>query len=201
MKLRRLSLALITLLLCSGIARLSAHPHVFIDSRVSLHMTGSEITYVRAHWTFDRFFTQMVMMDFRLDPSGTFAAEQIREVEQGAFRNLENYDYYTHISVDNTPVDIDAIENFHASLNSDGRLVYRFDIPLRVDLARADRRIEISMYDESFFTDMIFADDYFAVDGSTQVRYRSELTHDVHETAAWGPMVRESVVVRFQGAN
>ncbi|MFP4510969.1 MAG: DUF1007 family protein [Spirochaetaceae bacterium] len=198
MKLHRLTPFIILLLLFPGATRLVAHPHVFIDSRVGLHMNGSELSYIRAHWTFDRFFTRMVMIDFRLDQSGTFTSEQIREVEEGAFRNLEHYDYYTYISIDGRDVDIGEVENFHASLNSDGRLVYEFDIPVGTDLARGSRNVEISMYDESFFTDMIFADDYLTVDGPPRVRYSSELTHDVHETASWGPMLRESVIVRFQ---
>ncbi|TVQ25052.1 MAG: DUF1007 family protein [Spirochaetaceae bacterium] len=191
----------LVLLLFFAAEGVSSHPHVFIDSRVSLHVSGNRLTHVRAHWTFDRFFTQMVVMDFRLDRSGDFSDAQIQEVEQGAFRNLENYDYYTYISVDGRSIDANRVENFHASLNADGRLVYEFDIPVGLDIGSRNRRVEIAMYDESFFTDMIFADDFLIVNGQNRVRYESELTHSVHDTGLWGPMVREAVIVRFLNGN
>ena len=195
------------LILCAAVlflavaGSLTAHPHVFIDSRVTLHVSGNELTHVRAHWTFDRFFTRMVIMDFRLDSSGPFTSEQIREIEHGAFRNLEHYDFYTYIHVDGRPIDANSVENFHASLNADGRLVYEFDIPVGVDVRSRSRRVEIAMHDETFFTDMIFADDYLAVNGASQIRYESELTQSVHDSIFWGPMIRESVLIRFLNGN
>lgn len=178
---------------------IAAHPHVFIDSRMTAAFHGGELTHVSAHWTFDRFFTHQVLRDFGLDPSGDFSSQEIAQVKSGAFDNLKNYNYFIYIEVDGREIDANNPENFSVSVDNDGHLVYTFDIPVGIEVGAEGRTVEVAMYDEEFFVDMVFAEDYLEVQGSMVVDYDYDLEHSVYDTGIWGPMIRERVVLNVRG--
>lgn len=179
------------------VPRLEGHPHIWIDSRVEIILDGARISALRVHWTFDPFFTEMIVLDYGAPSDGTFSDAQISAIEQGAFQNLRHFDYFTMIRVDGREIPVERVERFFAYIDEDDSLVYQFEIPLDVDLNIRSRRLAISMYDESFFTDILFGDDYATVRRAERVRYRSELTREIYQVPIWGPMSRETVLVEF----
>ena len=180
-------------------AALGAHPHVFVDSRVSAEFHDGELTHVKAHWTFDRFFTHQVKRDFQLDDSGSYSDAQVEEVRRGAFDNLKNYDYFIFVEVDGEEVESNNPRNFNVTLDGDGQLVYTFEIPVGVDVRNGGVTVEVAMYDEEYFVDMVFADDYLTVDGSASVDLDYTIEDSVYDTGIWGPMIRERVVMDIRG--
>ena len=175
----------------------SAHPHIWIDSRVEAVLDGGRLAAIRAHWTFDAFFTQMIVLDYGEAQNGTFTAQQREAIRTGAFENLRHYGYFTSLRVDGRTVPIERVENFRASLDAEQNLVYQFDIPLNLDLTGRPREVAVAMYDESFFTDMIFREEYVLVHGSSQITWRSDLRREIYQVPVWGPMNRETVVLEF----
>ena len=178
---------------------LGAHPHVFVDSRVTAEFHDGALSHVTAHWTFDRFFTHSVLRDFHLDRSGEYSAAQVEEVRQGAFDNLERYNYFIYVEVDGEEIESNNPRNFNVTLNDDEQLVYTFEIPVGVDVRGGGVTVEVAMYDEEYFVDMVFADDYLTVDGSTRVNLDHSVKDSVYRTGMWGPMVRERVVMDING--
>lgn len=52
-------------------APLSAHPHMFVDTGLRFEVNDrSEITGVTMSWTYDDFFTLLILEDYGLDPDG-----------------------------------------------------------------------------------------------------------------------------------
>lgn len=196
----RLRILSLLLFLFLGVAPVSveAHPHIWIDSRVDIHVSGDRIETVRAHWTFDPYFTEMILLDYGRARNGRFNAEQVEAIRSGAFQNLRHYGYFTFLRVDGRDVPVDTVENFHAYLNSEGDLVYEFDIPVNLEIRGSRRSLAISMYDETFFTDMMFREDYAIVQGGSGISYEMELTREQHQVPIWGPMNRETVIFRFR---
>ncbi len=174
----------------------TAHPHIWIDSRVEIELEGTRINTVRAHWTFDPFFSQMIIVDYGRPRNGRFSDDQIEAIRRGAFENLRHFDYFTMIRVDDREIPVERVDKFHAYLDEDGALVYQFDVPLNIEVQ--GRSVAIAMYDETFFTDMVFRDDYVSVRGGNTLRYRTDLRREVFQVPIWGPMNRETVVVEFE---
>ncbi len=193
----RRAIPLILLLLMPAV--LSAHPHVFVDSRATVEFHDGELTHVKAHWTFDRFFTHQVMRDFQLDESGEYSDAQVEEVRRGAFENLENYNYFIYVEVNGESIDANNPQNFNVTLDDDNHLVYTFEIPVGVDVRNGGVTVEVAMYDEEYFVDMVFADDYLSIDGSTSVDLDHTIEDSVYDTGIWGPMIRERVVMDIHG--
>lgn len=178
-----------------------AHPHIWIDSRVEAILQDGHLTALRAHWTFDAFFTQMIVLDYGQAQNGTFTPRQIETIRTGAFQNLRHYGYFTSVRIDGRTIPVEQVENFHASINQEGDLVYQFDIPLELDLRRRPRQVSVAMYDESFFTDILFREEYIRVHGdtatTTNLTWTADLRREIYQVPIWGPMNRETVVLEF----
>ncbi|TVR67260.1 MAG: DUF1007 family protein [Spirochaetaceae bacterium] len=196
--LKPLLLVMIALAWPVSIAR--AHPHIWIDSRVELLLEEDRLPAVRAHWTFDAFFTQMILMDYGQARNGSFTAAQIEEIRRGAFQNLRHYNYFTMVRVDGREIPVERVENFHAYLDGEDDLVYQFDIPLNLEIGSTPRQVAIAMYDESFFTDILFREDYLRVNGhspASPLHWTADLRREIYQVPIWGPMNRETVVVEI----
>ncbi len=52
-------------------APLGAHPHIFVDTALRFEVNDqSEVTGVTVTWTYDDFFTLLILEDYGLDPDG-----------------------------------------------------------------------------------------------------------------------------------
>jgi ABC-type uncharacterized transport system substrate-binding protein len=154
----RRSLTLIFCVLVPGLfpADVSAHPHVFIDARVEFEFSGEQLEGFWVEWRFDEMFTAMIVLDYRAPRSGPFPERTVRAIEQGAFSNLQYYDYFTYVFTGGRPRPVDQVKNFTAYLD-DNRLVYRFFVPhSQPVISGEDSVLSVRMYDETFFTDIAF---------------------------------------------
>lgn len=187
-------------LLAVAFASLSAHPHVWIDSFVEVRVDDSRIEAVRAHWTFDPFFSEMIVLDFGPVTNGSFSERQIEAIRLNAFENLRHYGYFTSLEINGRRIAVERVERFRAAITEDGSLRYSFDVPVDVSFSGPSTTIRIGMYDESYFTDIIFARDYARVltDGMAQRRYRKRLLAEQHVIPVWGPVTREIVEIVFE---
>lgn len=141
-----------------GAVSVHAHPHVFIDSRVTFQFNEREMEGFWVEWHFDPLFTSMIVMDFGAPREGPFSSEVIRTIREGAFTNLRHYDYFTYVIVDDRVHPTEDVRRFSAFMR-DRRIVYRFFVPFRHPLDEQTRTVRVRMYDETFFTDIAFSRD------------------------------------------
>lgn len=151
----RTTLAVLIVFLALLPTPLFGHPHVFIDARVQLDFNETQLKGFWAEWEFDRLFTSMIVLDFRVPREGEFSREHIRAIEQGAFSNLQHYNYFVFVVHDGNRIPTERVENFTAFMRN-GRVVYRFFVPYPVELSHNYESLRIQMYDHTFFTDIAF---------------------------------------------
>ena len=190
---KRIPIACIMGLLVAGAT--VAHPHVWIDSQVEVRLNGDRIEAIRAHWTFDPFFTEMIVLDHGRGSNGVFSSAQIESIRRNAFENLRHYGYFSYIEIDGSKIAVDSVRRFEARMNDEDFLEYSFEIPVDMPIGSPSSSIRVSMYDETFFTDIAYRADYARVRGAEALRYRTELTRDRHMVPVWGPMTRETVEI------
>lgn len=135
-----------------------AHPHVFLDAAVEFEFSDDALEGFWAEWKFDEFFTAMIAVDFRIPRNRSLTDEQIHVIEQNAFSNLVHYNYFTVVTADGRRHPVSRVERFSALFRGD-RIVYRFFVPFRRPLARSWSEIKVMMFDETFFTDIVFRSD------------------------------------------
>lgn len=154
-EMKRFAVLMFFSILPSGIC--SAHPHMFIDSRVTFKFNETGLEGYWVAWWFDGGFTAMILTDYDIDRDQHFSPAEVRDIEQNAFSNLQNYDYFMFVKIDGVYLPITTPVYFNAYL--DGmRLVYEFFIPLHVPGRYEWRTVKLAIYDETFFCDIAFID-------------------------------------------
>lgn len=148
---RRFSLAAVLLLI--GVLPAGAHPHVWIDAVVTLAFKDGRIVAVRQEWTFDEVFGSAIIDQFDKNKDNKFDAKELAALEQGAFANLREFNYFTHLSVDDRDVPTKTVTGFAARVEK-GKLVYSFTVPVEPGVDPLKSRVVLGLYDQSYFVDI-----------------------------------------------
>jgi ABC-type uncharacterized transport system substrate-binding protein len=148
--------ALVLTLALAHPGALSAHPHVWFETRVVLQ-PGSSTTggsgglRVGFEWTFDAMFTEMILADFDENRDRRFSADETQKIEAEAFSNLRHYDYFVSLRAGDRLFAPEGVEEFSARIDEnhhDGeRLVYRFFLTDELPAS-----FGVTVFDESYYS-------------------------------------------------
>lgn len=152
-------IAAVVLLFAAPVAA-RAHPHIWIDADVTFQFTGHTISHLEVEWRFDPFFTEMIVVDFDVNRDRRIDAEESRQIHDHAFTNLRHFGYFLDIRVNGQRRDVvpDMVRSFRASLEND-QVVYRFHVHLEVPVSTRETRVTVAMYDETYFTEIMMAEE------------------------------------------
>ena len=134
-----------------GAAR--AHPHVWIDNTATFVFQQGRISAIKLRWMFDEIFSASIIMQFDKNKDRKFDAAELKELEKGAFSNLQTYSYFTYVTVDDKPVPTVRVTGFTASIEKD-QLVYEFTVPLEAPVDPATQGFSFSVYDLEYFVEL-----------------------------------------------
>ena len=160
----RWSLVLIVLLFPGYVA---AHPHVWIDAHLEVYISDQGLNRVVNRWVFDEMFTESILLDYDRNRNREIEPGENSEIEAGAFSNLRHYGYFTHLTVGSREVPVNSVEKFRATLE-EGRLVYRFEVPLNVEVRDRWQRIHLGVWDDTYFVEVKYDSPAAAVYGARE---------------------------------
>ncbi len=138
-------------------SNLFAHPHIFISQQIAAQSDKKGLSALNVIWTFDRYFSQQVVMDFDANHNNKFDTREIADVKRNIFDNLKQYRYFATIKIDNRPFEVKFVKNFTCSIKGD-RVIYKFTIPCHVSAAPHSKHIKIFFMDPTYYTSILFAD-------------------------------------------
>ena len=133
-----------------------AHPHMFIDMKLTPVFSEERFEGVQVNWLFDMVFTGSVLMDNGIGWTESFSDDEIGIIRDTSFVNLINYNYFTFFNIDRRITPARSFSSFTAFM-SENRLGYDFFIPYEGNNPGADT-IRIAVYDETFFCDIAFTE-------------------------------------------
>lgn len=136
-----------TLLLSTS--TLFSHPHVFIDTFVSI--TSDKIAI---SWVFDEMSSGIIMMDYDTNKDEKLDEKEIAIMEKEHFKTLESYSYFTHLFDGKDEYDLKITNNFHASFENH-KLTYFFTIP-----KPKAKKYELRFYDPEMFVALFVKDSF-----------------------------------------
>ena len=136
---------------------LSAHPHMFIDMKLTPVFSEKNFEGVRVDWLFDMVFTGSVLMDNGIGWKESLSGDDIEVIKKTSFINLINYNYFTYFNAGGTMTRASEFTDFNAYI-SENRLGYRFFLPYTGRKSNADE-IRVAVYDETFFCDIAYTED------------------------------------------
>jgi len=132
-----------------------AHPHVWVDVKAEVAIAGGFVEGVWTDWTFDDQFSQLIIADNDPGNSGKVDAKMNLSIKKSYFDNLKQYSYFSHFILGKRDLEVPTPQKFQAAISPQGKVSYRFFLPLGIRLD-AKTPLAVSFYDDSFFTDMEF---------------------------------------------
>ncbi len=133
-----------------------AHPHMFIDTRLEVRLSGDCLDGLEITWYFDPMFTASIMNDWDSNGNGSFSSSEIDRIYENAFSNLADFDYFTYISTGSTTLSPSVVEDF--TVYMEGQiLAYRFFVP--VDMQVCDGCFSVAIYDHTYYCDILYSPD------------------------------------------
>jgi ABC-type uncharacterized transport system substrate-binding protein len=134
-----------------------AHPHVFMDTRIEAAYGNQGLSGFWITWRFDKVFTAGILMDFDSDKNERFDPGEVAVIEDRAFSNLVNYNYFVYINSPKGTFRPRRVESFTAYMEG-GRVHYRFFVPYPLPIGEGEVKVNIAVYDETFFCDIGYVD-------------------------------------------
>ncbi len=177
---------------------LLSHPHVFIDYTVNFVFDQNELVGIKTQWIFDEMYSSMLIQDYDVDKDGRFSSSEIKTAKQDAFSNLENYNYFVYITIDSKCFEVKSVDNFSVDV-CNNKVVYRFFIPCVVPTTPSYKKIEICMYDETYYVDLLpLGDDPVRFTNEGSIDYEIKVFEDTKESRDYGEIYPYSIRLTFR---
>ncbi len=176
-----------------------AHPHVFINNKMTVLFDGGKLKGMTFRWSFDDMFSEMILTDFKPNVDGDFSAKQTAAIKSGAFDNLENYHYFLAFFIGKKPLKKIRIEQFTPSVVEGSKLVYSFFVPLDLPVTADEQTVRVTVYDDTYFVafDLMHADDV-AVKGDDGVSVGLSIEKTKVKPLWPGQYMPDNLVIRFK---
>lgn len=152
MGIRSIVLSGLFALTVSGVV--SAHPHVWVDVASRVVVQSGVLEGLEVEMTLDDVYSSLVLED-SAPGVRTLDAKAIETIRKTYFKDLAYFDYLTQLSLGNKKVKVPEPQQFSAVLGSDGRVTYRFFLPLKLSLT-PNVVFSAAFYDESYYIDVGF---------------------------------------------
>lgn len=136
----------------------AAHPHVFIDNRVTLLFQDGRLTGFSTDWRFDEIFTEDMLHQFDANQDGIIDQSESQAIGEGTLPNLAGFRYFTQASVDGIDFPDLAPSEFAAKIEAGAlHFVLDFTLPQPIDPKTQALRLEIS--DRSYYVEVLLAEE------------------------------------------
>lgn len=192
--LARRAVPALTLLFAFGLPSIAwAHPHVFIDNRVTFLFADGKIVGFRENWVFDEVFSDELLGDFDKDGDGRLSKAESDGVAAETMPNMDQYRYFTYVWVDHRDLGKIKPTDFHASAKN--KLVtfdFLIALPKPVDPLKQDFAVEIN--DRSYFVEVLLAkDNPIKIEGLKEFSCTPVVTMDKKNAYYGGYVIPEQI--------
>ncbi|TVP86940.1 MAG: DUF1007 family protein [Thioalkalivibrio sp.] len=150
-------LPILALLLFGG--TLSAHPHAWIDLRVSvLFNADGDVKALRQEWAFDPTYSHLLLEDLAVDQPDLDLDAALELMTGRMLGNLSEYGYFTEIEVGERRLEPGPARNGSLDLRQ-RRLHLQFELPLEAARPEATRPLNYRVYDPTYWIEILHDQD------------------------------------------
>jgi ABC-type uncharacterized transport system substrate-binding protein len=175
-----------------------AHPHVFIDTRVTFVFDGAKMIGFRENWLFDDVFSDQLLQQFDTDQDGRFSKAESDGVAAGTLPNLAGFHYFTYVWLGGKMLPQIAPTDFHAEVKN--KLVsfdFMVKLPQAVDPRQAGFVLEAN--DRTYYVQMTLAEKApFAFAGAKGIACKPNVEKDVANAYYGGFVYPERITLQCQ---
>lgn len=194
---RHAILSLLTLCLCLAPLPAAGHPHVFMDVELTFVFDLQGLTGIQQRWVFDEMFSAQIVDMVDANDDGRLTEAEARKIEQEAFVNLKNFNFFSHVLVDGRKVAFSKATQFVAR-QKNGIVSYEFLLPCSVPAqAGAKRHLTVAVYDQSYYTDVMLSETKPKLQGTEHQIVNLQVRDAKAVYTEWGPIKPKEVLLDF----
>ncbi|GAB2797608.1 DUF1007 family protein [Halomonas shantousis] len=136
-----------------------AHPHGWVDYRVTLHFDDqARLVALEQDWKMDPFYS-LTLTEELARAEGEESMEERLDLLGGEIAaNLRREHYLTHVFHDGHEVALGELSDYTTRLN-DQRLEYAFRVSLAEPLALDDTPVTWKIYDDTYYVEFLYDTD------------------------------------------
>lgn len=143
-------------------------------------------------------FSSMIIHDYDTNKDSTFSHDEIEKIKNGAFSNLKSYNYFTYLKINGEEFIVKYVKDFSADLNSN-KVVYNFFIPCHVSATSSYKEIKLSMYDSTYYTDIMLANQNpVSFVNTSLIEYRYEIQDNTKKAFYYGQVFPQEIILTFK---
>ncbi len=163
---RRLLLGLLLLL---PVCAVHAHPHAWIDLRVTVFFNGDgHIAGLHQAWLIDPFYSLVLMEEMAEEARGDTLDEKMADIGNRMITNLEPYAYFTEISHGEKRIAGTTVSEYTLARNR-GRLELSFTLNLKEPLDPAEAPLTYAVFDPGYWIEILHDPDVaVALEGASE---------------------------------
>jgi ABC-type uncharacterized transport system substrate-binding protein len=180
--------------------KLLGHAHVWINNAVIVHFDKNGMAGFKQEWIFDEMFSNMIIHDFDKNRNSKFEPAEVKEVYKGAFSNLKNFEYFTHVKINGEPFKVVFVKDFNAEIVKN-KITYHFFVPCHIKAILLYKEIRIGIYDESFYTSINLSKDKILFQNDTGYEHHHRVELNKNEPYYYGQVYPEEIVLKFRKKN
>jgi len=140
-----------------SVAPAAAHPHVFIENKVTFVFDAGKVPALRVSWVFDDVFSDSLLTQFDADGDGKFDDLESKAVGEGTLPNLKMFHYFTYVWVDGKQLDpIDPTE-FVASADDKRIVTFQMTVKLPQPVDPRTAALATEIYDREYYVQVDLA--------------------------------------------
>lgn len=147
---------LLILVISFPLWNLQAHPHMAIYYSCNFHFEEMELKGAWIDFSFDSFFSLDIINTYDFNGDRSFDNEEVEEIYNHAFINLEKYGFFISIRDSNGRRSPREVTQFKPFINEEEQLTYRFYISM---IENEEQEFYFSVYDPTFFCATYIADE------------------------------------------
>lgn len=134
-----------------------AHPHVFVDAHLIIHINEEgKIDILSQRWVFDPLFSSGVILDFDKNGNRKLDPDELLTVGNTIKTSLADYDFFQSVSKDSKPVSLLPPKFIKAEMVK-MQFVISFDIAPKEPFAlEKGHKYSFSLYDPTFYVAVDF---------------------------------------------
>lgn len=173
----------------------SAHPHVFVDCRLSLLVEGDTLKEISMEWEFDSIFSSFILEDYDLDHDGTLSSEELKAYEKILLEELPVVDFFSYCRTDGKIWPVQKVKALKVTYE-DPSVFMKIDIPLGVTIGKKETIVGITVYDIEYYLSFRYGpDNEVSLRGGENLDIQYDIVDDPARAYYMGQVVPEEVVL------
>jgi ABC-type uncharacterized transport system substrate-binding protein len=152
-----------------------AHPHIFAEARLEV-IAGDDgnVQELRNVWRFDEMFSSSVLLDFDTNTDLKLDEKELAELGEVMRASLADFDYFTTLSVDGKPENVQKPDAIHVSFDQNQVMIFFAVKPEKTLPLKG--KLTFGIYDPSMYTAIDFpTDEDLVAQGKTVAACKREV--------------------------